>query len=355
MDIFNTKIEFNKRTLIHGLIVALLFNTAIALFFYVINSESDFKNQFIISQSIGLSIFVSFIVLSKAIELKRWKLIIPLLVGSVVGVLIVITISAINLNMGYEEVVSKITQNYSGVLTTLFTAGFFGIVVLIFILSHEKIFQIRSNLQEEKIHNLGHQKKLAETNLRLIQAQIEPHFLFNSLSNVISLIETDATKSKALLESLTSFLRATLKRSADEVQTLEDEIVLIRNYLDIFKIRMGERLKYNIEHDDAIDCLFPPLLLQPLVENAIIHGIEPKEKGGEINIKIRQVNKLLTISVTDNGSGFKNDISKGFGLTNVFERIKSYYSNKGQLRIEKNDQGGVTATIEVPCEKIEKI
>lgn len=187
----------------------------------------------------------------------------------------------------------------------------------------------------------------------MLQAQIEPHFLFNSLSNVISLIESNPGKSKLLLESLTEFLRATLRRSTDEQKNLRNEISLIRHYLDIMKIRIGERLKYNIHlQEEYIDCAFPPLLLQPLVENAIIHGIEPLAEGGIIDISIEKINTKLLIKVADTGKGMSDKNINSFGLKNIRERISSIYGTDGRLLIEENKPSGVIASIEVPYEKI---
>ena len=186
----------------------------------------------------------------------------------------------------------------------------------------------------------------------MLQAQIEPHFLFNTLSNVISLIDSDPQKSKNLLESLTVFLRATLKRSSDEQQTLAAEINLVRSYLDIMQIRMGKRLQYRINCPaDVLDCQFPPLLLQPLVENAIIHGIDPLAEGGKIDIDISKDNAMLQLRVSDSGRGLHTDNLKGFGLGNIRERIKSIYAETGRLVIQENHPHGLIVTIEVPYAK----
>ena len=265
---------------------------------------------------------------------------------------VAITINAILLQASLERVLNALHENFNQLVSIFFSALFFGAIIVLFFSHREKILTTRTQLQAEEIRNLDSHKKIAETNLRMLQAQIEPHFLFNTLSNVISLIDNDPQKSKNLLESLTVFLRATLKRSSDEQQTLAAEINLVRSYLDIMQIRMGKRLQYRINcPDDVLDCQFPPLLLQPLVENAIIHGIDPLAEGGEIDIDISKDNAMLQLNVSDSGRGLQTNKLKGFGLGNIRARIKSIYAETGRLVIQENHPRGLIVTIEVPYAK----
>ena len=345
------KTVFSSQPLWQQFVIILIFNSLIAVLVKVIIPDSPFYNQMLISQSIGLSIFLTFIVTASFFELKTWRIILPLIIGAIIGIIIVIIIQSLMLGLSFDYSIVSLKNNYFDLLSLLFSGLFFGSIILVFFLSRERIFREKTKLQAEKINNLDNKKTIAETNLRLLQAQIEPHFLFNTLSNVISLIEKNPQTSKKLLESLTDFLRATLKRSTDTHQSLHDEINLIRDYLDIFKIRIGERLEYNINLDDEVmDCVFPPLLLQPLVENAIIHGIEPLAEGGVIDISVTKDKHKIIISVSDTGKGFTTNKINGFGLTNIRERIQSIYGDEGRLDIEENKSAGVTATIKVPYE-----
>ena len=279
-------------------------------------------------------------------------MVLPLIIGSILGVAVAITINAILLQASLERVLNALHENFNQLVSIFFSALFFGAIIVLFFSHREKILTTRTQLQAEEIRNLDSHKKIAETNLRMLQAQIEPHFLFNTLSNVISLIDNDPQKSKNLLESLTVFLRATLKRSSDEQQTLAAEINLVRSYLDIMQIRMGKRLQYRINcPDDVLDCQFPPLLLQPLVENAIIHGIDPLAEGGEIDIDISKDNAMLQLNVSDSGRGLQTNKLKGFGLGNIRARIKSIYAETGRLVIQENHPRGLIVTIEVPYAK----
>lgn len=353
MTHFKIKTVFESQPLWQQFVIVLIFNTLIATLINSITSGDSFASQMIMSQSIGLSIFLSFTLFANFFKLKTWGMLVPLIFGAPIGVTLGITFQAILVGVSFELVIKSIEENYTNVLSLLFSALFFGAIMVALFANRENIFRARTKLQAEKIHNLNHQKNIAETSLRLLQAQIEPHFLFNTLSNVISLIEKDPQKSKILLESLTEFLRASLKRSTDVQQNLRNEISLISNYLDILKIRIGKRLEYNIYfEDDIIDCAFPLLLLQPLVENALIHGIEPLAEGGSIDISITKDNNKLIITVSDTGKGLQTENIKGFGLTNIRERIKSIYGDNGRLTIEENQPCGVTASIEVPYEPV---
>ena len=347
------KTVFTSQPLWQQFVIVLIFNSLVAVLIKAIIPNSSFYNQMLISQSIGWSIFLSLIVMASFFELKTWRIILPLIIGTPIGLTIVIIIQAIMLNLSFDYSIGSLKENYTDILSLLFAGLFFGAIILVFFSNRERIFREKTKLQTEQINNLDHKKTIAETNLRLLQAQIEPHFLFNTLSNVISLIEKDPQTSKKLLESLTDFLRATLKRSTDSHQSLQDEINLIQDYMDIFKLRIGKRLEYNINLDDEVmGCVFPPLLLQPLVENAIIHGIEPLVEGGFIDISIKAFNQKIVITVADSGKGFSGKKINGFGLTNIRERIKSLYGDAGSLTIEENNSTGVTATIKVPYESI---
>jgi sensor histidine kinase YesM len=204
-------------------------------------------------------------------------------------------------------------------------------------------------IQQERINRLASEKEALEANLRLLQAQIEPHFLFNTLSNVLSLIDTDPTHGKSMLVDLIHYLRTSLSRTFPDPITLDQEMDMIKAYLNIQKIRMGERLHFNIELPEAVrKHPFPPMLLQPLVENAVKHGLEPKMEGGEIMIKAMEEDDIIRVEVADTGLGFASFEKTGVGIGNVRERIKLLFGEKGRLILEENEPNGVRAIIEVP-------
>lgn len=225
----------------------------------------------------------------------------------------------------------------------------FGAIISYFFISRERIAATEAQIQEERIKRLTSEKDAAEANLRLLQAQIEPHFLFNTLSNILSLIDTDLGKGKSMLVDLIHYLRTSLTKAREETATIGQEIEMIRAYLNIFAVRMEDRLRYRIEVPDTMRGLpFPPMLLQPLVENAVKHGIEPKIEGGEITIRAQKNGGILRVEVADTGTGFHEDSNMGFGLSNVRERLQSLYGDRGRLVFEENRPSGLKAVIEVP-------
>lgn len=353
MAMLLNKSIFQSQPVWQQFVIVLIFNSLVAALLNMIIKNSELSNQMIISHSIGISIYCSFYILANFFEIKGWRLFIPLLFGSCLGLVVTILIQAKMSNADLNMVMLSLRENHTNFLQIIIVSLFFGTLILVYFINRENIFVANSKLQSEKIKNLNQQKIIAETRLQMLQAQIEPHFLFNSLSNVISLIEDRPKKSKVLLESLTDFLRASLRRSTDSQKNLRNELSLIRNYLEIMKIRVGKRLSYNIHaQSDIIDCVFPPLLLQPLVENAIIHGIEPLAEGGTIDVSIMKENRKLIIIVADTGKGLSDNNINSFGLKNIRDRILSLYGDEGRLLIEENKPHGVIASIEVPYEKI---
>jgi sensor histidine kinase YesM len=231
----------------------------------------------------------------------------------------------------------------------LFVGVLFGSIITYFFSSREQIAESQAQIQEEKIKRLTSEKKVAEAHLKLLQAQIEPHFLFNTLSNVLSLLDTDPKKGKSMLVDFVQYLRASLSKIREDKATLGQEMEMIRAYLSIFKVRMGDRLKYKIDLPKNLEAIsFPPMLIQPLVENAIKHGLEPKIDGGEIRIGGEEKNGFLRLEVIDTGLGFTENRDPGLGLSSIRERLESIYGNRGRLILEENQPHGLKATIEVP-------
>ncbi|MGH8051810.1 MAG: sensor histidine kinase [Arenimonas sp.] len=199
------------------------------------------------------------------------------------------------------------------------------------------------------------EKELAVAKLNLLHAQVEPHFLYNTLGSAKYLISSDPVSAEAMLDNLILYLRHSLPRSEDTASTLGEEVERTRAYLDILKIRMGERLQVNIEVPKALqDIPFPTMMLQTLVENSINHGLEPKSGGGNIWISARadqSATNLVTVTVADDGNGFGSSTSgTGIGLQNVRERLKLAYGGAASFSIMTNFPNGVAASISVPAE-----
>ena len=201
---------------------------------------------------------------------------------------------------------------------------------------------------------LAHSERdTAEAHLKLLQAQIEPHFLFNTLANLQALIDTDPKRAQAMLSHLDGYLRASLSTARKDRCTLAEEFALLRGYLEILAIRMGPRLAYALDLPDALAAVeVPPMLLQPLVENAIRHGLEPKVEGGSLRVSAGSDERQLVLVVEDSGLGFgaASTSGTGMGLAHVKTRLAAVYGAAATAELSEVDGGGVRITLRLPRE-----
>jgi len=197
----------------------------------------------------------------------------------------------------------------------------------------------------------GLKRQLAEAQLKMMQAQVEPHFLFNTLASVDHLIETDPARASRMQKNLIQYLRAALPQMRAGTSSLGSEIQQCRSYLEILKVRMDERLQFSINVPQGLQsAMFPPMMLLTLVENAIKHGLEPKPEGGSLSLSAVISNGALQVAVADSGMGFgvAQRGGTGVGLANVRERLQALFGSAAHLQIEANAEGGTIATIVVP-------
>jgi sensor histidine kinase YesM len=205
-------------------------------------------------------------------------------------------------------------------------------------------------LAEERERVAAAERAATQASLRALQAQIEPHFLFNTLANVTSLIHTRPDDAKRILEEFIAYLRASLANTREESTTLDREFALMQSFLAILKIRMGARLSTRVEIDEAThNFAMPPMLIQPLVENAIKHGLEPKIEGGEVVLSAKRVGDTVYVTVADTGMGFKDSGSSGIGLKNVRERLEKLFEGRASMTIEDNKPSGTRITMAIPA------
>jgi predicted transcriptional regulator len=203
------------------------------------------------------------------------------------------------------------------------------------------------------------QRQLSEARMAAMQAQVEPHFLFNTLASVEHLIETDPPRASAMQRTLIQYLRAVIPqmRDANLTTSLGREVDMVTSYLDLLKMRMEERLTVDLQVPEGLrSAAFPPMMLQSMVENAIKHGLECKPEGGHLAVTAEIVDSKLRVTVADDGVGFGVVPSKGtgLGLSNIRERLKLLHGEAGQLHIAANIPSGVIATIEVPYQLASK-
>lgn len=208
----------------------------------------------------------------------------------------------------------------------------------------------RRRLEAAQVRESATEKELTVARLNLLHAQVEPHFLYNTLASAQVLTRSDPARADAMLGNLIQYLRHSLPRTEDAPSTLGEELERARAYLDILAIRMGPRLALQVDVPDELKKLvFPPMMLQTLVENAIKHGLEPKPGGGTVWILARVIDRAVAVTVADDGRGFSaQGGGTGIGLRNVRERLRLAYGNTASFSIVANFPSGMAATITVP-------
>src|SRR5688572_12772586 len=227
---------------------------------------------------------------------------------------------------------------------------FVGAVVTAFFLYFSHSREVSTALERERRRAAEALQAETAARLGLLQAQIEPHFLFNTLANIHSLIKEDPETASRILEQLNAYLRTSLRRTRQATTTVGEELDLVEALLNIASARLGARLTHTIvvESPELRAAALPPLLLQPLVENAIRHGIEPAIEGGTIAVDVRNCADGLELTVTDTGVGFDANVPEGVGLANVRARLASLYGGDGKLMLYENAPRGVVAKLIVP-------
>ena len=214
-------------------------------------------------------------------------------------------------------------------------------------------FYARGRLAATEAQAQAARRTAVENQLKLLVSQLEPHMLFNTLANLRVLIGQDPQRAQAMLDHLNGFLRATLDASRSDSHALSAEFARIGDYLELMQVRMGSRLTGTLDLPDALSSLpVPPLLLQPLVENAIRHGLEPSVAGGRIEVAARRDGHGLLLSVRDTGVGLGAAAAHGsrFGMQQVRERLAALYGSAASLELTTPDDGlgGALAVVRIP-------
>ena len=205
-------------------------------------------------------------------------------------------------------------------------------------------------MHEAEIDRLALDREMAEARLQVLQAQIEPHFLFNTLANVRRLYQMDLDAGRRMLDNLMRYLEVALPSMRQSHSTLGRELDLIGAYLSVQGVRMGRRLAVTIDVPPVLQAIdMPPMMLLTLVENAIKHGLNPQLKGGTIVITAHREGDRLRLDVIDDGRGFGASSGGGIGLANVRARLRALHGDAASLTLVENVQRGVTSTLRLPA------
>ncbi len=349
-DTSDSVIDFLRRRLPMTLAV----NTIIALLIaLLLHSWDEVIPNLVIAYCIGLTI-LALVASVRCTVMQRFRgrvqmrymIYFALIVAGAIGGE---SLSRLFLRGSGSSITTSLHEGYIWIVAVVFSLVA-GSIALFINFSWVKLAQSRRDVERAE-------RAAIEAQLRALQAQIEPHFLFNTLANLDALIAVDATQARALLANLIRYLRAALTHARSEAATLQTEVELLKAYLAIMGLRLPNRL--TTEFDCDPECLrlrFPAMLLQPLVENAITHGIEPACEGGTIRVSVRRAGNMLMLSVDDTGIGLGNahTAGTGAGIQNIRARLKSLFGEAARLTLESRTPSGTHAGIEVPLELLSR-
>ncbi len=237
---------------------------------------------------------------------------------------------------------------------TLVRSFYFNLLVYWITIGVSHAFEFYRKYRDRELHALELQKLLAQARLEALQAQLNPHFLFNTLHAISALMHQDVESADRMITRLSDLLRLVLESTDTQEVPLRQEVAFLQRYLEIEQTRFRDRLQVRLSIEaDAWDVMVPNLLLQPLVENAIRHGIEPKAKGGEIGISARCEQDRLHLQVRDNGVGLDahQPLIEGVGLSNTRARLQHLYGTEHAFEARNGDDGGLVVSLSFPCRR----
>ena len=313
-----------------------MISTLIATFNNLIIPGTTFITQFLAAQSIGLTMVSIFLLanilcppLTKRFIYQYCFLPFPVLIATLIG-------------MNFLHQYSTFSELYAMVLIISLPS------LLVFHYRETKKSASISLAEEKQKRDLS-EKQLLESKLLLLQAQINPHFLFNTLANIDAYIEIAPQKAKLLLQHYSSFLRFSLNSTQSATATINNEVELINAYMSIQQTRFANiQFKQEVDNN-LLSQTLPPLLIQPLIENALLHGLAPQGNKGLISLTIKQHQQQIIITVKDNGIGLNlhKKPNNGVALENIRSRL-ALYKNNAQLILSNNKSGGCNAVIRLP-------
>jgi signal transduction histidine kinase len=325
-------------TLASSLVVAVVMNPIFDLPFTVL---------------LGRTLFVGFITLLARSAALSWRQsLVPSWVLQSVSVIcaaILATLAVYLLATGGD--ISAVVQHEGRVQGFILISGtgtIVGLMLALGALERQRDSEAKAMVLELALQRSRLERHAADARLAVLTAQVEPHFLFNTLANVQALVETGSPRAPAVLRSLIAYLKATMPRLDDGDAQLGREMALVRAYLELMHLRMPDRLRFSVESDPALQGFpCPPMGLLTLVENAVRHGIDPSETGGSIAVTATRAGEAVRLSVRDDGVGMSESSMPGTGLVNLRERLAAFYGGAARLELAETRPHGLLAEIVV--------
>jgi sensor histidine kinase YesM len=333
---------------------ASMFNVGVALVFTLLMSGGHFWVNLVASMCIGTIAFLlidgTHLFWQRGEEKYNWPRMIAVIAvtvpsaqwigGALTGWLLGVRVTSItDIFSAHASAILMFTLLATVLATILFT-------------SRERLMRSEAIAARESARAEAIARQALQAQLKLLQAQLEPHMLFNTLANLQGLIALDPARAQQMLDQLIVYLRATLSSSRSDVTTLAQEFALMDAYLSLMSVRMGARLTFDLELPPALrDARIPPMLLQPLVENAIGHGLEPKIEGGRVVVSATSRDGILLVSVSDDGLGLDAPSARSgthLGLATTRSRLYAIHGDQASLTLAKATAGGALAQITLP-------
>jgi sensor histidine kinase YesM len=328
-------------------------NTLVTAGLKLLGIDNPFPDLLVSAQIVGFSIMLAVYAAANArprrLLPRPGLLALSVVLGSLVGTVLVVLVKGRSVTAMFGDM--EALWRFS---TTAGLGIAIGAIGAIIFSARARAAEATAERHRAEAERQALARQIVEARLKLLQAQVEPHFLYNTLANVQGLIETDPPAASRMLEHLIGYLRAALPQMREQSSTLGREADLARAYLSILQMRMGKRLGFEIALPDSLrNEPFPPMMLMTLLENAVKHGVEPVREGGTITVSMVQRDGRLRLSVADTGRGFPPGGSNahGVGLSNLRDRLLTLYGNNARLTLEGNQPNGVVASIEIPVEE----
>lgn len=340
--------------LTHALAAATL-NTVIALGITAFG-DREFGTTLVYSQSIGLTIWAlidlgrHWLITDPKNQTQRliWIVPVSVMVGYLVGTMLADAL------LGHDMMSEWAAQPRSA-LGFLSLSLLVGVGCSYYFMSRARLASVRADIACAHAKAEAAQRQAAQSKLKLLQSQLEPHMLFNTLANLRALIGAEPARAQGMLDHLVAYLRATLDASRANTHSLQTEFDRLQDYLELMAVRMGPRLQFKLDLPPALaEQQIPPLLLQALVENSIKHGLEPKVEGGSITISARLNGANLRLEVKDSGIGTGEDLNQppvsdsGFGRVQVRERLQTIFGDQATFELTSSHETGTLACITYP-------